>query len=184
MLRGRRNREGRGSVKHPRGSEATAGDVGSRSEMAKRQRARRKRSEHCPSPARDAKAPTRSGSEPAPWGRGSVREGFTERQSSRDHAPRLGNLQSGQRHGKPRRSAPAPGKKKSLQKTRRYPASLDPRPPLHREKVLLRRFKCAAGRAPPARRVPCNFTNQTRRSSSPPPASEQLLVTACLHPPC
>lgn len=103
-------------MKHPRGSEATAGDnlLGTWAPGAGWQGSSKpgKSSEHRPSPPRDTEAPARSSPEPAPWGRGSVQEGFTERQSSRDHVPGLGNLQSGQHHGKPRRSAPALGKKK------------------------------------------------------------------------
>lgn len=61
------------------------------------------------------------------------------------------------------------GQQKSLQKTRWYLVSLEARPPLHRENVLLCRFKCSAGRAPPpGRRVPCDFTNQTGRPSPRP----------------
>lgn len=61
------------------------------------------------------------------------------------------------------------GQQKSLQKTWWYPVSLEARPPLHRENVLLCRFKCSAGRAPPpGGRVPRDFTNQTRRPSPRP----------------
>lgn len=170
-------------MKHLQGLEATAGQdsLGTWAPGARWQEAasQTQSSEHHPSTPKEGSL----GSEQHPGEGVRCGRGLLKGKSSREHAPGLWNLQSGQRHGKPRRSAPAPGEKKACERhggTRR--ASLRaPRCIEKRFSSLLCRFKCVAGWAPPVGRGPGNFTNQTRRSGPRPSVGSLSQHVSILH---
>lgn len=119
----------------------------------------------------------------APWGRGSVREGFAERQKQpRTRSPGCGICsQANATASQGLLQLPA---KEKLAKDTAAPGEPGSEPPRCIEKrfsSLLHRFKCAAGRAPPMGRGPRNFTNQTRRSGPRPSVGSSSQHVSILH---